>query len=94
MIHRRKRKLKAKTARALATWPHYRFRQRLLQKWREYPWCRVIIVNEGYTSKTCRMCEQINSKRGGRKISTARIVRCAVSECPGGRNILLLFLSE
>jgi len=67
MIRLRKRKFKARTARALATWSHYCFQQRLLQKSREYPWCRVIIVNEAYASKTCGMCGQINSKLRGTK---------------------------
>jgi len=66
MTHRRKRKFKARTARALATWSHYCFRQLLLQKSREYPCCRVIRVNEAYTSKTCGMCGQVNSKLRGR----------------------------
>jgi len=52
LIHQRKRKFKARTARAMATGSYYRFRQRLLQKSREYLSCRVIIVNEAYTSKT------------------------------------------
>jgi len=79
MIRLRKRKFKARTARALATWSHYCFQQRLLQKSREYPWCRVIIVNEAYASKTCEVCGQINSKLEERH-SVARIVRCAVIE--------------
>jgi putative transposase len=90
-----KRKLKAKTARTLATWCHYRFRQRLLQKSREYPWCRVIIVNEANTSKICGMCGQINSKLGGRK--TFHCSHCKMRcdrDVNVARNILLRFLSK
>jgi len=56
MICRDQTKFKAKTARALAAWSHYRFRQRLLHKLRNYPWCGIIIMDEAYTSKTCGMC--------------------------------------
>ena len=52
MVLRNNRRLSSKTARAMVTWSHYRFRQRLLSKTREYPWCRVVLVNESYTSKT------------------------------------------
>src|SRR5947209_17139018 len=33
------RKIHSKTARQMMTWSHYRFRQYLLHKSREYPWC-------------------------------------------------------
>ncbi|KAK4525468.1 hypothetical protein GAYE_SCF12G3376 [Galdieria yellowstonensis] len=95
ILRRRKRKFKPKTARALTTWSHYRFQQRLLQKSREYPWCRVIIVNEVYSSKICGICGQINSKRGGRKTFSCPHckMRCG-RDIHGARNILLRFLSE
>jgi len=92
---RRKRKFKARTARALAAWSYYRFLQRLLQKSGEYPWCRVITVNEAYTSKTCGMCGQINYKLGERKIFCC--LHCKMRcdrDVDGARNILLRFLSE
>ena len=53
MVLRNNRRLSSKTARAMVTWSHYRFRQRLLAKTREYPWCKVVLVDESYTSKTC-----------------------------------------
>jgi len=92
---RRKKKFKARTARALAAWSYYRFLQRLLQKSGEYPWCRVITVNEAYTSKTCGMCGQINYKLGERKIFCC--LHCKMRcdrDVDGARNILLRFLSE
>ena len=60
MVKRRLRKINSKTARAMMTWSHYRFRMHLLHKAREYPWCRVVIVNEAYTSETCGCCGAIN----------------------------------
>jgi len=44
-----RRHLSSKTARSMLTWAHYRFKQHLLHKIREYPWCRVVLVNEAYT---------------------------------------------
>ena len=96
MVRRGDRKLHKKTARAMLTWSHYRFRQRLLSKSREYPWCNVIVTEEPYTSKTCGKCGTINTKLGSNKI-----FRCASSDCNyvadrdanGARNILLRYLT-
>ncbi|KAJ8101458.1 hypothetical protein POJ06DRAFT_251587, partial [Lipomyces tetrasporus] len=38
------RRIRSKTARAMATWSHYRFQQRLLDKAREYKSCKVVLV--------------------------------------------------
>jgi len=51
MVRHAKRKIGNKTARAMLTWSHYRFRRCLENKIREYPWCRVHIVDEHYTVK-------------------------------------------
>jgi putative transposase len=96
MVKRGKRKLHTKTARAMLTWAHYRFRQRLLSKVREYPWCKVILTEEPYTSKTCGQCGTINTKLGANKV-----FKCASNECDyvsdrdvnGARNILLRYLT-
>lgn len=95
MVRRLSRKITGKTARAMLTWAHYRFRQRLLFKSQEYPWCKVIICNEAYTSITCGHCGKLNRELGKKKIF----------ECPsccwildrdvnGARNILLKYLTE
>ena len=86
-----------KTARMMYTWAHYRFRQRLLHKAREHRRCRVVLVREDYTSKTCGRCGRINRNLGG-----AETYRCASSTCgyvagrdtSAARNILLRFLTE
>ena len=44
-----RRHLSSKTARSMLTWAHFRFKQHLLHKIREYPWCHVVLVNEAYT---------------------------------------------
>jgi len=39
-------RIHSKTARAMMTWSHYSFKQRLLHKCKEYPECHVQVVNE------------------------------------------------
>jgi putative transposase len=90
MVSRIKRRIRSKTARAMLTWAHYRFKQRLLDKTREYPWCKVEIVDESYTSKTCGKCGWIHQKLGGSKIY--KCGSCGIEidrDINGARNILL-----
>lgn len=53
-------KLRSKTARSMLTFAHYRFKQFLLAKAEEYS-CKVRIVSEAYTSKTCSYCGRIQN---------------------------------
>lgn len=89
------RRIGSKTARNMLTWSHYRFRERLKNKVQEYPWVKLYLVSEEYTSKTCGQCGHIHQKLGGSK----------VFECPscglkldrdvnGARNILVKFLTN
>lgn len=71
MVLKGRRKIRSKTARAMLTWAHYRFRQRLIAKAREYYGCQVMIVDEAYTSKTCGRCGHLNNQLGGRRYSIA-----------------------
>ena len=95
MVTKGKRKLNSKTARAMLTWSHYRFRQRLLNKAREYRSCQVIVADEAYTSKTCGRCGEINAKLGGAK--TFHCSQCgyeADRDANGARNILLRYIKN
>jgi putative transposase len=96
MVKRRRcRRIRSKTARAMMTWSHYRFKKRLMDKAREYPWCRVIVCTEEYTSKTCTHCGSIHEKLGGSKVF--KCPKCNVEldrDANGARNILLKFLTE
>jgi len=95
MVSRIKRRIGSKTARMMLTWSHYSFRQRLLDKAREYPWCKVFIVDEAYTSKTCTRCGSLHLKLGSSK--SFHCPRCAYTidrDANGARNILLKFLTE
>jgi len=52
MVKRAARRPSSKSARATLTLSYFRFRQHLLHKAREHPWCQVYMVTEEYTSKT------------------------------------------
>lgn len=67
MTKKTKRKIRTKTARAMLTWAHYRFKQVLKNK-AELCGCYVVDVTEEYTSKTCTACGHIHQKLGGSKI--------------------------
>ena len=84
------RKIGRRSVRQMLTWSHYRFRQHLLNKAREYPWVRVEECEEPYTSKTCGSCGAIHWKLG-----SSKVFRCpccnyvADRDVNGARNILL-----
>lgn len=68
MVVRNQRRITSKAARAMVTWSHYRFKQRLLFKRQEYPWCKIMVCDEAYTSKTCGKCGKLNHALGGSKV--------------------------
>jgi putative transposase len=95
MMPRGQRRIGSKTARAMATWSHARFRQRLLDKVREYPWCNVVLVNEAYTSKTCGACGQLHPSLGGSKHFHCQFCGFDIGrDYNGARNIYLRYMSE
>lgn len=94
MIAKGQRKITSKTARAMVTWSHYAFRQRLINKAREFPGCRVVVVSEAYTSKTCGLCGSIHPTLGGHH--TFKCHSCGYTagrDHNAARNVLLRFLS-
>lgn len=66
MVQKAKRKIRSKTARAMLTWAHYRFKLFLKYK-AQRRGCTVIDVTEEYTSKTCTRCGHVHKKLGGSK---------------------------
>jgi putative transposase len=95
MVSRIKRRIGSKTARMMLTWSHYSFRQRLLDKAREYPWCKVFIVDEAYTSKTCTRCGSLHMKLGASKTFDCPCCSYTIDrDANGARNSLLKFLTE
>ena len=67
MVQKVKRKIRSKTARAMLTWAHYRFKLFLKQSATRRG-CAVVDVTEEYTSKTCTRCGHVHTKLGGSKI--------------------------
>jgi putative transposase len=95
MIRRGQRKIGSRTVRSMVTWSHYRFRQRLIAKSREYPWCRVVLCNESYTSKTCTNCGELHHSLGGSKVFSCPSCGFVIDrDINGARNILLRYLSN
>jgi putative transposase len=69
MVTRARRKLRSKTVRAMLTWAHFKFKERLKVVADQYG-KTVLEVNEAYTSKTCSW--------------SGEIVRVGSSECIRG----------
>ncbi len=84
-------KLHSKVARAMLGWSHYKFKQFLKFKAEEYS-CKVIEVNEAYTSKTCGKCGKMQN------IGSKKIMKCSCGleldrDLNGARNIFLKNIS-
>jgi transposase len=74
---------------------HCEFVKCLLNKQREYPWCRVKVVSETYTSKTCTNCGYLKQNLYSSKDFVCD--RCHIHidrDANGARNILLKHLTE
>jgi putative transposase len=78
------------SVRKMLTWSHYTFRTLLKAKARESGHCRVLEVDEAYTSKTCTRCGHLHDTLGGNK--TFSCPSCGLTidrDWNGARNILL-----
>jgi putative transposase len=69
MVAKARRKIRSKTARAMLTWAHYRFKQTIKHQ-ANIRNVIVIDVTEEYTSKTCTHCGHVHQKLGGSKVFT------------------------
>ena len=95
MIRRGQRKIGSRTVRSMVTWSHYRFRQRLISKSREYSWCNVVLCDESFTSKTCTNCGVLNHSLGGSKVFACNACNLVIDrDVNGARNILLSYISS
>lgn len=93
-VKRVNRKINSKCARAMMNWCHYRFRQRLVDKAREYPWVKVIITEEPWTSKTCGYCGFIHHNLGSSKtFNCPSCKQTSDRDIHAARNILLRYLT-
>jgi transposase len=91
MVVRNQRKLRASMARAMLTWSHYRFKQRLQDKAAlTNGRCTVVICGEEYTSKTCTRCGHLHAKLGGAKVFACPSCALVIDrDHNGARNVLL-----
>ncbi|RHZ56880.1 hypothetical protein Glove_396g97 [Diversispora epigaea] len=68
---------------AIFGWSHY-----------QYPWCKVVICDEHYTSKTCGNCGYLHQKLRSNK--TFKCSQCQIEmdrDINAARNILLRYLT-
>jgi putative transposase len=94
MVQRKKRKINSKVVRSLLTWSHYKFRERLIHKAKEHAWCKVVVTEEPYTSKTCTNCGWVDKKLGSKKDFTCQECRVIIDrDSNGARNILIRYLT-
>lgn len=85
--------LRSDTARAMCTFSHYKFRQRILHSASETG-SVVRIVNEFYTSRTCGNCGNLHPNLGGAKIYNCPHCHVRMGrDANGARNILLRHLT-
>jgi putative transposase len=79
----------------MATLRHCEFVDKLIDKTREMPWCKVIECDEHWTSKTCGKCGNIDNDLG--KSRTYSCKKCSViidRDINASRNILLRYVSK
>jgi IS605 OrfB family transposase len=87
--------LNSKTCRAMYTWAHYAFKQRLLEMSQKYTHKKVLIVNEAYTTRTCGNCFVVNNNVGTSKVFEC--VNCGLEadrDVHAARNILLRYVPD
>ena len=88
-------KLSSKTCRAMYTWSHYAFKQRLLDMSQKYTHKKVIIVDERFTTMTCGKCFTANYNVGASKVFSC--AQCGLEsdrDVNAARNILLRYVPD
>ncbi len=94
MRKKKSRILGKKNVKVLASWSHYRFKEFLLHKAREYG-TNVIICDEYLTSKTCGCCGYINWKLGRDEIYKCPSCNyVAKRDANAARNIFLRYMEK
>ena len=93
----RRRNIGSKTARAMCTLSHFRFRSHLEYKASCYAHCNAIICGENHTTKACGRCGTLNHG-----IGCSKHFKCVNRHCGftmdrdfnGARNVLLRHLKK
>jgi transposase len=95
MVRRAERVINSKVARAMYTWGHFTFRQRLLSKIEMDSSKHMRVVGEPGTSKTCGNCGHWNADLGGKKILVCGSCNVEMDrDVNGARNNLLAELTS
>jgi putative transposase len=81
-------KLHSKVVRSMLTWAHYRFKQFLKCKAEEYS-CKIVDVDESYTSKTCTKCGKMQSIGSKRTMKCSHCGLVLDRDLNGARNIFI-----
>ncbi len=90
---KKKRKIGKKTARKLLTLSHYLFKQRLIEKAKDFG-SVVVEVNEAYTTKTCGNCGGVKEMEGNEIYSCKKCKMIADRDINAARNIYIRYLTN
>lgn len=94
MVAKAKRKINSKSARAMLSWSHYRFKRGLKHQANKRG-CTVVDCSEAYTSKTCTNCGHVHKKLGGAKAFKCPSCGHEIDrDHNGARNIMLRALRD
>lgn len=88
MTEKKNRKIKSKTVRQMGLISHFKFRQKLKTKAEEYK-CKVELVSEAYTSKTCGNCNKRQNINGLHKWRCRNCNHYHDRDVNASRNILI-----
>ena len=79
----------------MVVWSHCKFVDCLINKSREYPNCKIQVVNEQYTSKTCSNCGNIkNNLYANKTYNCEKCHKIFDRDANGAKNILLKYITE
>jgi putative transposase len=81
----------------LSSYQHCAFVDRLIHKSNEFSNCKVIEVNESFTSKTCSCCGTLNKNLGKQKHFTCQNTECLLEidrDINASRNIMLRYFTK
>jgi len=63
MSKKMERRISKRSVRMMCRWRHFSFQQALIfLKAKLFPWCKLVLCQESYTSKTCNECGTLHHK--------------------------------
>jgi IS605 OrfB family transposase len=87
--------LNKRSKRNLATFSHCAFLERLFDKTREFKNCKVIEVNESYTSKTCSKCGYQNETLRNKNVFNCNDCKLKIGrDSNAAKNIMLRYFTK